>query len=270
MTTPQLFTNIESDILHSIEECAFVAWPAAEVDVIDGWRARAAGGVTGRANSVWCQNLDGDLALGERINAVERFYAERGLASRFQVNAGAKPATLDDALAARGYTADSPTLVQVAALQSILHGTKPLRSTPHIEIVISEEFDQEWFELYETCEGEDPAFATGRAAILQRIDAPRAFARADIDGIPAAVALGVLHNGYLCLSNVSTAPQWRRRGAAAALVRTLAIWAQMHDGRAAFLQVKATNANALALYAGCGFETAYNYHYRLLMQTAAG
>lgn len=264
VSTHSLFSNIDAGHLQALEEAAFVSWPAAEVGVLDGWRVRAAHGVTGRANSVWSQEIEGDATLAQRIDAVERFYAERGLPSRFQMNAGARPAELDTALAARGYSADNPTLVQIAPMEAILQGTPPLRSMPHIDIVIAEEFEQEWFELYEINEGEDPAFATGRAQILQRIDAPRAFLRADIDGVPAAVALGVLHNGLLCISNVSTAAHFRRRGAASAMLRALAIWSRMYDGREAFLQVKANNEIALALYARAGFATAYNYHYRLL------
>lgn len=264
MTNNVLFSNIDAKSIHSLEEVAFVAWPAAQVTLLDGWRLRASGGVTNRANSVWSQEIGGALSLESRVDAVEAFYASHALPSRFQMNAACKPSMLDEALEARGYVADSPTLVQVAPFDAILRGTSPLRAMPHLDIVISEEFEQEWFELYESNEGEDPALASGRAAILQRINGARAFVKADVEGVPAAVALGVLHNGILCISNVSTSKLHRRRGAAAAMLRALAIWARMYEGREAFLQVKASNEGAQALYARAGFTTAYNYYYRSL------
>ena len=82
-------------------------------------------------------------------------------------------------------------------------------------------------------------------------------------GIPAAVGMGVIEAGWLGIFSMATLPAFRRRGAARAILRTLAVWAQLYDAQYAYLQVMAHNTVAQALYAGAGFVTAYGYHYRV-------
>jgi ribosomal protein S18 acetylase RimI-like enzyme len=83
-----------------------------------------------------------------------------------------------------------------------------------------------------------------------------------IDGAPAALGLGVVEGDWLGIFCMTTDPGFRRRGAASAILRTLAIWAQLYDARRAYLQVMDQNTAAQALYARVGFETLYHYHYR--------
>lgn len=63
----------------------------------------------------------------------------------------------------------------------------------------------------------------------------------------------VLDEGYI--SNVATAPQFRRQGVAEALIRALVRRAE--EKRLAFLtlEVRESNAPAIALYEKCGFRT---------------
>lgn len=254
-----------------IERRALNAWPGLEVRHLDGWQLRFAGGVTGRANSVWPNEEHGTLSAQEKIAAVERLYAERGLAPRFQITPAAQPANLDDLLAQTGYERISPTFVQLASIADIMQYTTPLRLLPHLLIEGSEEFDDDWFHLYVTAEEVDEHAATMRAAILRKIVPPRLFVQATIDGAPAAVGLGVVDDGWLGVFCMSTLPDFRRRGAARAILRTLAIWAQMNDATRVYLQVTQPNTTAQALYMNAGFTTVYPYHYRVLpLRKAAG
>ena len=246
----------------AVEHAAFAAWPGLEVAQVDGWRLRAAGGVTGRANSVWSLEDGGALGLAAKLAAVEGFYAARGLPARFQITPAARPAELDAALAARGYRFYSPTDVQVADLTAILERTTPLRALPFV-VEVAEEFDPQWFSLYATAEGYDPRTAALRAAILERIEGTRAFVSLSTGGQPAAVGLGVAAGEWLGVFCMSTLPAFRRRGAASAILRTLAIWGSLYDARRAYLQVPVEKDAAHALYAGVGFATAYTYHYRI-------
>src|SRR5260370_24946957 len=66
---------ITSDQLLRLEELAFAAWPAEEVERADGWRLRWTRGVTRRANSVWPNEATGDAPLSDRIARAEAFYA---------------------------------------------------------------------------------------------------------------------------------------------------------------------------------------------------
>ena len=251
------------DPVRKIESIAINAWPAEEIVPLDGWRLRAAQGVTGRANSVWCCASGDHLPLEQKLEQAEQFYRERGLPARFQLTPASLPANLDEVLAERGYEYFSPTAVMTAELTTLLSHTTPLRLNPEFEVEVSEEFDEEWFDLY--CEAEQVSYQTSsvRGAILQRIRPPVAFVSLCIDGALAAIALGVVEKEWLGIFNVETHHDFRRRGAATALARTLAIWAQTQNASQAYLQVVANNAPAIALYQKLGFSTLYHYHYRI-------
>ena len=256
-------TNLSMESMRAVEAAAYDAWPAPSNVLVDGWRLRAAEGVTGRANSVWALEEIGAVALDDKIAAVEAFYRSQGLPPRFQINAAVQPPGLDEVLAARGYAVVSPTQVQVAPLARILEQTPTLRSTPHLEIEVVEEFDDEWFAAYARNEAMDAKTAAVRTQILEAIAGARAFARVDIDGAPAAVGLGVVGGDWLGIFCMATHPAQRRRGAALGLLRALAIWGSLYDARSAYLQVNEANHSALATYARAGFGMGYAYHYRV-------
>ena len=132
----------EGDLTAVLEPLAYAAWPAAEVQELEGWRLRANHGVTNRASSVWPARPPEEpdsLALQERIDLAEAFYAHRGQPARFQLTPLAWPAGLD---AARGYERYSPVQVQVAEVATLLEG---LRETPAAEC--QEGLSEAWFEL---------------------------------------------------------------------------------------------------------------------------
>ena len=62
--------------------------------------------------------------------------------------------------------------------------------------------------------------------------------------------------------DVVTAPDARRRGYATLACASLLSWAWQHGAQAAYLQVSADNAPAIASYRKFGFATVYTYHYR--------
>ncbi|MBX3012407.1 MAG: GNAT family N-acetyltransferase [Caldilineaceae bacterium] len=248
--------------IQQVEWLAARAWPAAEVQEIDGWWARYANGVTRRANSVWPNVTSESVATDARIEAVAQFYAERRLPARYQISPAAQPADLDDRLAALGYAAVAHTAVQVAELNTMLTNTPPLRRNPEFTVEVAEAFDEQWFSLYVAAAEEEAAGMGARRAILQRIADPVGFVLLQIDAEPAAVGLGVIGAGWLGIFCMGTLPAFRRRGAARAILRTLAIWAQMQGAERAYLQVMAHNTAAQSLYTSLGFTTLYHYHYR--------
>ncbi|MCL4860725.1 MAG: GNAT family N-acetyltransferase [Caldilineaceae bacterium] len=249
-------------LIRNLETLATNAWPAAEVSYLGGWRLRFTDGVTRRANSVWPNQPLAGADLDETLAEVEAFYAARREPPRYQLSPASAPADLDARLAARGYRSVARTAVQAVALPTIFQQTKPLRLLPTFEVELSEGYDEAWFVAYAAVEHADDAGLPIRRAILQRIAAQTAYASLRIDGSMAAVGLGVLEGAWLGVFCMATAPAFRRRGAAAAILRTLAIWAQLYDAHHAYLQVMDDNAPARALYAGAGFQTLYHYHYR--------
>jgi N-acetylglutamate synthase len=251
-----------TSLIHTLEILAANAWPAAEAQTLDGWRLRFTAGVTRRANSVWPNDDGGELDLAEKMAQVESFYAARTLPTRYQISPATQPQELDDLLATQGYAALARTAVQVADLATILQQTKPLRAYPSFEVEVSEEFDEDWFATFCAAErGDEPANDTLRA-IFQRIQPPSGFVLLRVDGALAAVGLGVLEAGWLGIFCMATQEPFRRQGAASAILRTLAIWAQLYEATRAYLQVMDQNTPARRLYERLGFTTLYHYHYR--------
>lgn len=244
------------DEIALIEELAANAVPCLVWQELDGWRARYAGGVTRRANSVLAARHGGRLALDEKIALAEAFYRRRGAVCRIQLCPASAPAGLDAALAERGYTTGPPTLVQTGPLEPML-----VNATD--QVVVGEAFDEAWLAAYVAGEGEtSPAKIAARREMLQRIGPPAGFAAASVDGRLAAVALGVVERGYLGIFSVATAPTHRGRGLAGAALGGLARWARGHGAERAYLQVYSPNAPAISLYARLGFGTLYEYWYR--------
>jgi ribosomal-protein-alanine N-acetyltransferase len=78
-------------------------------------------------------------------------------------------------------------------------------------------------------------------------------------GVPPPVT------GYICawvvgdefhINNLAVDPRWRRRGIAGALLRAAMERARVRGARCAFLEVRASNVGAQALYRRHGFELA--------------
>lgn len=249
-------------LVRTLETLAAHAWPPVEAEALDGWWLRYSGGVTRRANSVWPNGSLSGPAVDPLLAQVESFYAEREQPARFQLSPAAEPADLDQRLAARGYRSVARTAVQVAELASILRQTVPLRLHPEFEVEVSEEFDEGWFAAYVAIEHGDDPQAVVRQSILRRIAPPSGYATLRIDGEAAAVGLGVVEGNWVGIFCMATAAAFRRRGAASAILRTLAIWAQLYEADYAYLQVMEGNMPAQKLYARAGFETVYHYHYR--------
>ncbi len=239
-----------------IEELAANAVPPLVSQELDGWRARFAGGVTRRANSVLAARMGARLALDERIALAEAFYARRGMPCRFQLCPASQPAGLDAELEARGYITGAPTLVQTAPIAALL----PLAAG---RAEVAEALDEAWLAAYAEGEGEtNPAKIASRREMLGRIGPPAGFASLREGGQTVAVALGVVERGHLGIFSVATAPAWRGRGLASATLGDLAAWARERGAHTAYLQVFSANAPALRLYERVGFRTLYQYWYR--------
>jgi ribosomal protein S18 acetylase RimI-like enzyme len=252
----------ELALILTLETLAANAWPAAESQTLDGWRLRATQGVTRRANSVWPNATEARMGLAEKLLFVEDFYRQRNQPVRYQICPAMQPMELDERLVEYGYAQVARTAVQVAELQNILRQTPPLRSQPSFVVEVSESFDEEWFAAYCAVEHADDPDNPVRRAILQRIAPTSGFVTLRIDDEVAAVGLGVVETPWLGIFCMATQARFRRRGAASAILRTLAIWAQMYEATHAYLQVMEENQAAQTLYSQVGFATLYHYHYR--------
>lgn len=241
----------------TLEGVAADGWLPLEAAGLGGWRLRASEGWTGRANSV--------LPLGEpdrpfppALEAVQAWYAERGLPAQFQLPLRAR-AALDGELADRGWVAGGGAQVQTARIATVL-AALPDRvvgpaALPPVELAV--DLDEDFLSLYRQREGQLPPAArrvlTGGKPI---------FAAVRDAGAVLAVGRAVTERGWVGLSAVEVAPEARRRGLAGHVTRALLTCGAERGGRSAYLQVAAGNEAAFALYARCGFAGHHVYHYR--------
>jgi ribosomal protein S18 acetylase RimI-like enzyme len=229
-----------------------LAWPARERETAFGWVLQATDGQSGRVNSTWPIGWTGEVALADAIGHVEAWYGQRGRPAWFRLaDRLAAPAELAPALAARGYTADTHTLVMTRALAAE-QGEAGVAIDDHASDVFLEPMREAAPSAADFAERRD---------VVSRSPSPRAFALLAADGRPAAVGASVAIDELAMIFLMRTAPWAQRRGLARRVLRALMAWARENGARTAYLQVEAANGPAVALYESEGFATAYSYVY---------
>jgi GNAT superfamily N-acetyltransferase len=246
-------------MIRTIEELSLNAWPALQTVLLDGWVHRFAGGYTRRANSVNPLYPAAD-DLETKIARSERLYRDRGLPVVFKLTGASCPAGLDAALAAHGYALDAQTSVQTLPLASFTPDCAPA-GAPAVEIAPA--VTEAWFDAF----GRASNLAAPRRPIawqmLNTIAPATAFAAITEAGAIVACGFAVAQADYVGFYDIVTDPRYRRRGLAGRLMRSLLAWGQAQGAATAYLQVMLNNPPALALYAGLGFQEAYQYWYRV-------
>jgi ribosomal protein S18 acetylase RimI-like enzyme len=236
-----------------LEQAAARAWPAAEVEEIEGWLLRRTEGVDRRRSNSLLPPVD----PGHAARTVELALAtaeELGFSPAVQVSPAEGHLRLDDALADRGMPATGPSLVLAGPLAAAG------RASAHVELG---PLDARWVEAWGAVSG-IPGTEETAELVLSQLDgrARYALARDAVSGDPLAVALGVLDGEWLGLFSLATAPAARRRGIGSAVVDALEGWAAAAGAAGTYLQVERDNEPALGFYARRGFHVAHSYHYR--------
>lgn len=228
-------------------------WRAAEQLELDGWLLCADRGWTGRANSVLPLRTPA-RPLSELLRDARAYYAERGLPLQIHVPMPAR-GLLDAELAARCWRAERSSIV----LSTRLTGNPESADSADYRLQLSDWPDDAWLSAYHYRGNQLPEFAV---ELLTRHDQVQ-FASIRLDGQVAAIARGVVDEGWLGVTAVEVAPEHRRRGLAGTLMRRLHAWGVSRGASSCYLQVEESNTAALALYAGLGFSEHHRYHYRL-------
>ncbi|WP_327652337.1 GNAT family N-acetyltransferase [Micromonospora aurantiaca] len=253
----------------ALELAADEAWPAPVRGRLGDWRLRWADGWTGRANSALPVG-DPDRPLPAALDAVQRWYAERG-GSALVNTPLPLAAPVGAELDARGWTSRPPVLVQTVPLRTLtVPPAVPLpTSTPlPADAPAGVPADVPPVTLADAPADDWLAIAAGRkgglpdAARQVLTGTPRVrFAELREDGRLLAVGRGTVTGAgrWLGVSLLETVPEARRRGLAATVVRALAGWGAAEGATHAFLQVEQSNSGAVALYRGLGFTTHHTY-----------
>ena len=232
----------------ALEEIAARGWQPEQTEHLGGWLLRAAGGFTGRANSVLPLGSPG-VPLDDAIATARAWYAERALPLIVAVPTEARR-LLDATLAEQGWAADPMVHVMVRRLDA------PELPRPARPVLLEEAPGDDWLALYR-----DRAATPHGRALLSRHDRVR-FAEIRDGGTLLAIGRGVVDDGWLGISAVHVRDDARRGGLGSAITLALAEWAGASGATRAYLQVTADNTPAVGLYETLGFWVHHDYHYR--------
>lgn len=231
------------------------AWQPVESELLGGWRLRAAGGFTRRANSVLPLG-DPGLPLGEALGRVRHWYAERGLPARVQAATGAEGTQerLCADLEAHGWRREVTAEVRVAPLAPVGDLAADVSA-----VRTARRPDAAWLARYQRAGTPGPhvleVLGSGPSVWFASVpgDGP--------SGAPAAIGRCVVDGRWAGFMAVEVAPEHRRRGLATAVMAALARTALEEGASAAWLQVESDNDGARALYDRMGFAPHHRYHH---------
>ena len=236
-----------------IERAGLKAWPGIEVEWDGSWVRRASNGLTQRANSVQCFDPVDDGDVPERIASARRWYAARGLPTIFRVNLLTGP-NLAAELDRQGWTSVSHSKLVAMAMEAV-------EGDPRGEVLPVE--DPLFLDAQQRLKGYDEIALDKFRAILGVLEVPaRGIIVRSPDGRVVSSGLMAVADGIVITGNVVTDSAERRKGYAAAMMRTGLAWARDTGATHAALNVEADNAPALALYSGLGYRPQYDYVYR--------
>jgi N-acetylglutamate synthase len=234
-----------------LELLAARGWRGTEEASLGDWLLRAGGGFTGRANSALVVG-DPGLPLPEAVHAVARWYADRDLRSCAMLP-GRQSRAADAAFAEAGWERDEDVLVLTAPLTPA--------AADGVAVDLSPEPDDAWLAGYRY-RGR-PLPPSARAVLTNAEDVVFASVRRDPPPAPlAAVARGVVTDGWLGVAAVTVEERYRRQGLATAVMAGLQRWGAERSAQWVYLQVTESNAPARALYRRSGFIEHHRYHYR--------
>lgn len=245
-----LRSRFDPETSFAIERVAMRAWPAVEVEEVEGWWLRRTEGVGRRRSNSLLPPLDS----GHAVRTVDLALATAealGFDEVVQVSPAEVHLRLDQALEDRGMTLGGQTLVLAGAVRG--------GEAPDVRLG---GLSPDWVDAWAAVDGGDGVHATAELVLSQLGERAR-FARVDSPtGEPVAVGIGVVEEGWLGVFSLTVVEAARRRGLATAVMSALEAWAATAGARGVYLQVEADNDAALALYARRGMYVAHSYHYR--------
>jgi GNAT superfamily N-acetyltransferase len=240
----------------SLQRLMVAGNPPIESGWIGGWLLRAAGGFTGRANSMLPLGDPGS-PLAEAVDRMEAWYHYRGLSPLVSVYGG-----IDDDLSAgpvcsilldRGYELLQPTRVMTAP---VTRG-QPWPDFSHGYRV--EQVDRLTDDVLAVSEDRVAEFGATARRVLEA-PASQAFLCVYDDAGPVGVVRVPVHDGWAGLFGLHVLPAHRHRGLGRQLTEAALAFASERAASAMYLQVTVDNL-ARRLYGSAGFADHHAYCY---------
>ena len=238
----------------AIERAGLKAWPGIEVEWDGSWVRRAAGGYTQRANSIQSFDPTDDGDAPARIEAGADWFRSRGIRPTFRVTPLAGERVVS-ALDQGGWTSVDHSHLFAMELGSMV---------PDPRGRLYDLLDPAFLSVQQRLRGYSDEKLGKLRALLAAVEAPgKGVVQFSRDGEPAATSLMVIGDGIVVTGNVITDTAQRRKGYAAAMMRTGLAWAHSAGARIAALNVAADNSGGQALYRSLGYTRQYDYFYRV-------
>ena len=249
--------HLPDTLLSRIEDAGLNASAPPQQRWVDGWLLRYSPGKAKRARCIQ-PVADGRLPLAERLALCAAVFRDARLPMVVRITPFSRPAGLDAALAALGWTAQDDTRVMVTQ-------RCPALAEPVPDGLDWQRLDgPAYAEVVGALRGSPPAQRQAHAERLALSPVPYqgwVLRRRD-DGQVLACGQSAAEADLVGLYDVFTHPQARGRGLARVLCSRLLAQAHAAGARVAYLQVDADNTPARAIYQRLGFADAYAYHYR--------
>lgn len=249
--------TVRNSDIRAIETAYAKAFPGLEHELIDGWLARTGADIAERSNSAVPLGHSAGFAPVP-LDKLRAFYARHGQPVQLLIPERiGKPAL--KLVESGGWSLGEEIVVMTHPL------TGADETSPRFRI--DDAPDADWLAMYHYRGQDLPVDAL--KAIDAEIDGHIAFARLVIDGETVAVTRATITEStdgrrWLGYSAVEVAPALRRRGLGTELTTSLLAWGARVGADAAYLQTRASNAAALALYRKAGFVEHHRHRYARL------
>lgn len=244
-----------------LEAKAARSWRAPDEAPLGDWLLRAAGGFTGRANSVLATG-DPGLPVAAAVRESCAWYRARGQPPMIAVPfpmAGPEDSAVDRHLRDQGWALRAGAAVVMTAPSRAIARAAQGSAVGEPAVDLAAEPDDDWLAVYHYRGHDLPP-----AARTLLVSAPwQAFASIREDGQAIAVGRVAAGADWASLTAIETRPGHRRRGLATAVTAALAAAAAERGLADLLLQVEDENTAARRLYSGLGFTDHHRYHYRV-------
>lgn len=228
--------------------------PPAQL-VYDGWLVRRNRHDVKRACSVNAF-YGSTRPAAEKIAHCEKLYADLDLPPVFRMTPFSRPAQLDAALEQHGYQVFEPSLVQINRLN------RPLPPPPdgvHFESMLLED----WLARTQSMRGRTSEQIEAEFERLHHGEVPGYCVVACLDDAPVACGIVMHEQEFAGLFDIFVTEPQRGRGVGTAISAHLLATARRMGAEIGWLSVLSDNAAALRTYEKLGFETLYEYWYRV-------
>jgi ribosomal protein S18 acetylase RimI-like enzyme len=247
-------SEIDLDLARGLEERCFNAWPALRTMLVDGWVLRLSDGHTRRNNSA-TTFAPSSLPARTALDLVEATFRREGARPVVRLTPFAA-ADVAPELAARGYVDEDATWVMAASAPV---SAAAASETAGLEIRLTRALEEEWTQAAMIAYGHGAAGARSLRRTLPLILPDHAYVTVSCEGKALAFGLGVAERGWIGLYDLVVDPAARGRGLGSAMIAALRAWGAEQGAPRAYLQVRAANLGARALYARLGFRDVFRY-----------